>query len=233
MSGACDRLWNVLQGKAEGDSATETATETPLMHVYKCALAYEDSFPVVLRLGYFLLYVTMQAFAIPGTGVLTQLAGALYPFTYAILWVNFCATLGAAASFQVSAHLGGSLIRGLGLHNKVRQFRDDLSNSSTSTADVFKFMVLSRVTPIPNVVINIASPHLQVPFQTFAVSTLFGLLPLNSLHVMSGAMIAKLGRIEVGKEKLLILGLGTLVMVAMVYRFRAAQASRQKALAAE
>ena len=55
---------------------------------------------------------------------------------------------------------------------------DDFKSRLEKVADnkeMFKFMLLSRVTPVPNILVNLASPLLGVPLYIFAPATFFGL----------------------------------------------------------
>ena len=59
-------------------------------------------------------------------------------------------------------------------------------------------MLLARITPvIPNWLVNIASPHVNIPLGTFFVGTFFGVAPLSLIHVSSGAALHEMTSLDV------------------------------------
>jgi len=49
-----------------------------------------------------------------------------------------------------------------------------------------------RVSPVPNWLINLSSPHIGVPLKTFALASFVGAIPLAAVHVYAGTAIHKL-----------------------------------------
>lgn len=189
---------------------------------YKCASSYRQTNEHFLLIGFILTYVTLQSFAIPGPIVLSVLSGALYPFVWAHVLVACCATTGASMCFLLSKILGGGLIRFFKLEKGLVEFQKEVQKNKDH---LFWYLVLSRTTPIPNILINLASPHVGVPLFTFASSTLFGLVPLNCVHIISGGAIAVSGTFEKGPLGLVLLG-GSIATAGFVYkRHRAKKAA--------
>jgi uncharacterized membrane protein YdjX (TVP38/TMEM64 family) len=62
----------------------------------------------------------------------------------------------------------------------IDDFKQRLSKAATPW-DMAKFMLLTRVTPAPNVLVNLASPLLGVPLYIFAPTTMLG-LPLSIIY---------------------------------------------------
>jgi len=98
-------------------------------------------------------------------------------------------------------------------------------------------MLLTRVTPVPNVLVNVASPMVGVPLWIFALTTPLGQFPLNALHVTTGATLAAAaGNPTLVQEKiaqnktlaLYILGGGSfLCAVFVAYKIKMAAAKKK------
>ncbi len=78
-------------------------------------------------------------------------------------------------------------------------------------------MLFLRITPLlPNWVINLSSPVVGVPYKTYLLATLFGLMPANILHINMGAELASMERIGFDFKilfMLLLLGFFALIPV--------------------
>lgn len=77
--------------------------------LWRCASKYKEHNPGFVLASFCIVYITLQAFAIPGPIVLSILSGAIYPFMEAQLLVAFCATTGASLCFLMSYCLGRGL----------------------------------------------------------------------------------------------------------------------------
>ena len=140
-------------------NAKDPATHKTL---YDCASVYRQGNESTLLIGFVLLYVLFQVFAIPGPPlVLSILSGALYPYFFAHGLVAISATCGATISSLISRVLGNGLLSAWGLQSKLEVFRKEVDKNKNM---LFRYMVLSRVTPIPNVVINVR------PFEHFTIN---------------------------------------------------------------
>ena len=56
---------------------------------------------------------------------------------------------------------------------------------------LFTYMLMTRVTPVPNVVVNMASPHLGVPLWMLAVTTPIGQFLFNCVWSSLGMTLGK------------------------------------------
>ncbi len=66
---------------------------------------YIDQHVVTAALIYFLSYVFITAFSIPGAAVVTLLGAALFGFWLSLLLVSFASTIGATLAFLSSRYL--------------------------------------------------------------------------------------------------------------------------------
>jgi len=135
------------------------------------------------------LYISLQSFAIPGPIVLSVLGGALYGFFGGQLIIACCATFGASVCFCLSQFFGRGILHFYKLDSKVEGFEKEVHENK---GRLWLFILLSRLTPVPNVLINMASPLVGVPLTSFSMGTFFGLIPLNILHVTTGMALVTL-----------------------------------------
>ncbi|KAL6008388.1 hypothetical protein ACLOJK_033897 [Asimina triloba] len=72
--------------------------------------SYTSDYPVQVLVGYFVVYIFMQTFMIPGTVFMSLLAGALYGVFKGVVLVVFAATAGASSCFFLSKQIGKPLV---------------------------------------------------------------------------------------------------------------------------
>lgn len=180
-----------------------------------CAQAYQQEHQGYLILGFMLTYVVFHSFAIPGGMCLflNILAGATFPLYIAEGIVMLCATLGAILCFMLSYHIGGGVISVYNLDSMLEDYRQKVNDNRHR---LFMFLVLTRCTPVPAVLINLASPLLGIPIGTFITSTIVGQVPLNTVHILAGYSMAQTGTFEAGSMKWIMIG-GVLVTVYVAF----------------
>ncbi|GJJ73593.1 hypothetical protein EMPS_05951 [Entomortierella parvispora] len=134
-------------------------------------------------------YIALQAFAVPGSVMLSVLGGALFKFWVGLVVVLLCAGIGSLSCYFISLYLGHPIVekyleaRIAKLHEKIESKKDQL----------FFYFAFLRVTPfIPNWFMNVASPHLGIPVTIFFFGTLVGVLPNTLVTVQAGVTLAAL-----------------------------------------
>ena len=178
----CDGVSLSFIVKGAGDPAPT------IMTTWKCAAAYNalhPSYTLALICG---IYVALQTCAIPGPVVLAVVAGGLYGFWGAQLLNAVCAGTGATFCALLSKKWGRGRLRALGMEQKVAQFR---AATMAHEDSLFTYMLMTRVTPVPNVVVNMASPHLGVPLWMLAVTTPIGQFLFNCVWSSLGMTLGK------------------------------------------
>ena len=137
-----------------------------------------------------LLYITLQTFCIPGTILVNAVCGALLGVRVGLPLCVAAGTVGASCCYIMSSVAGtslatyvdGKLSGGKGvpkLRAQVWQNRHDL----------FAYVLFLRLTPIlPNWLINLASPVVKVPLQTFFLATMLGITPQTYISVRFGTL---------------------------------------------
>lgn len=64
-------------------------------------------------------------------------------------------------------------------------------------------LLFLRISPLlPNWFINLASPHLHVPFTTFIIVTIIGLMPANYIHINTGIQLDALVAQGIDNDKI-------------------------------
>lgn len=159
-------------------------------------LKYKDDHYYSVFGAYFATYILLQSLCIPGTLVLSVLAGYLFPFPLALLIISVCSTLGASTFYIViyrhKRHLTRLLSRGddswLARYNDYIQ--EKIKNNRSNSSNLFLCVFLLRATPIfPNWTINLCSPIVNLPLKPFVWGTFFGVVPLSLIHVCTGRIL--------------------------------------------
>jgi uncharacterized membrane protein YdjX (TVP38/TMEM64 family) len=129
-------------------------------------------------------YVVQTAFSLPGAAVLSIGAGAVFGVLEGTLLVVAAATAGAIVAFVVSRTLlrewvvrtfgarTGAIDRGLREHG-------------------LSYLLFLRLVPaFPFFLVNIACGVTGIPLRTYALGTLFGIVPGSLVYVNAGASLA-------------------------------------------
>ncbi|KAJ3370808.1 hypothetical protein GGF31_003834 [Allomyces arbusculus] len=139
--------------------------------------------------AYAVLFTFLQTFAIPGSLMLTLLAGALYPLPLALLLVSTCSAVGASACYILARACGRAVVSRLS-PLRVAAWRREVDRHAH---DLLPYMVFLRVTPLfPNWLVNVTAPHLGVPLRVFCAGTFLGVMPPGFVYVHAGASLQDL-----------------------------------------
>eukprot|EP00658_Telonema_sp_P-2_P004225 TRINITY_DN11588_c0_g1_i1.p1 TRINITY_DN11588_c0_g1~~TRINITY_DN11588_c0_g1_i1.p1 ORF type:complete len:311 (+),score=52.67 TRINITY_DN11588_c0_g1_i1:81-935(+) len=149
-----------------------------------------------------LTYVFLQTLCIPGTVVLNALIGTLVGVAVGVPLAVGLGTAGACCCFTLSSVAGTKLVEsidkkllgGSGLPKirvAVLKYKDEL----------FVYLLFLRLTPVlPNWLVNLASPVVDVPLAPFAAATCFGITPQTYLAVRFGNLVRQLSSSTDGSE---------------------------------
>ncbi|KAG0557148.1 hypothetical protein KC19_11G105900 [Ceratodon purpureus] len=144
---------------------------------------YTDDYKLQVLLGYCTIYIFMQTFMIPGTIVMSLLAGSLFGVVQGMALVIFTATAGASCCYFLSKLIGRPLAMWL-WPDKLHFFTREVAKRRNY---LFNYMLFLRVTPtLPNTFINVCSPIVNIPYPTFLVATVIGLVPATFVTVRAG-----------------------------------------------
>ena len=159
-----------------------TALRNDLLHLQQ---QYDQHPSKVLTL-FFLGYVVLTAFSIPGSLVLTLMAGAIFGTPLGLLLVSLAGTLGALIAFLIARYLLKDYVS----HKFARQFAAINRNLKT---DGVSYLFTLRMIPVsPFVVINLVMGVTTINWYTFVWTTLISMIPGNFLYVFAGRRIGEI-----------------------------------------
>ncbi|KAI3645274.1 hypothetical protein MP228_011438 [Amoeboaphelidium protococcarum] len=135
-------------------------------------------------------YLIKQTFAIPGSGLLNLLAGALFGHLNAWFLVNTLTAVGSTLSYMLSWLFLSEIIERISfLKRQVSKFKGQVETARKNN-DLLTYMLFIRMFPFtPNWLVNIASPHVDVPVWPFFISMLIGTSPYSFITTGSGKML--------------------------------------------
>lgn len=145
-----------------------------------------DEHPAKLLAMFFLGYVLLTAFSIPGSLVLTVMAGAIFGTRLGIFLVSLAGTLGALIAFLISRYL---------LRDYVSQKfhrQSETINQNLKTDGVSYLFTLRMIPVSPFVVINLVMGVTSIHWSTFVWTTLLSMIPGNFLYVFAGRRIGEI-----------------------------------------
>ncbi|KAH8549616.1 snare associated Golgi protein-domain-containing protein [Umbelopsis sp. PMI_123] len=140
-------------------------------------------------LAFFSTYVYLQSFSIPGSMWLSILGGTLFDFWFTLFTVCLCSAIGATIAYFISASLASVfVIRNFG--ERIAKWNEELVHHRKN---MFNYMIVLRIAPLPpNWMVNLGSPHLDVPAGAFFWGTFFGVAAPSFIHVQAGAALDRL-----------------------------------------
>ncbi|CAI9754322.1 unnamed protein product [Fraxinus pennsylvanica] len=164
------------------------------LRVLKDHLAtFAKDYPAKFILGYCSIYIFMQTFMIPGTIFMSLLAGALFGVIRGLFLVVFNATAGASSCYFLSKFIGKPIVNWL-WPEKLKYFQAEIAKRREK---LLNYMLFLRVTPtLPNLFINLASPIVDIPFHTFFLATVLGLIPSSFITVRAGLALGDLKSVK-------------------------------------
>ncbi|KAI6707540.1 hypothetical protein NL676_010502 [Syzygium grande] len=150
---------------------------------------YTSDYTLQVLVGYSMVYIFMQTFMIPGTVFMSLLAGALFGMLKGMALVVFTATAGASSCYFLSKMIGRPIVFSL-WPDKLKFFQAQVAKRRER---LLNYMLFLRVTPtLPNTFINFASPIVDVPYHTFFLATVVGLIPAAYVTVRAGLALGEL-----------------------------------------
>lgn len=145
-----------------------------------------DSRRAALSAAYLLCYVALQCFSIPGTVFLSVLGGTVFGTPRGFALALSAATVGATCAFGLSRALTNGVVAAW-MPQRLAAFRAAFE-AHRKTA--LWWLLFLRLTPVlPNWFINVASPIVGVPVETFVAATFFGVAPATYVCVRAGRML--------------------------------------------
>lgn len=145
------------------------------------AYTAENYFSVMISI--FTIYVFLQTFCIPGTTFVNVVCGCVFGIFVALPMCILAGSTGALSCYLLVHFFGRQKARRC-LGVRLDSFASSVRNNK---ADLFWFLLFLRVSPVlPNWLINIASPLVDVPASVFFFATAIGITPATYIAVSVG-----------------------------------------------
>ncbi len=131
-----------------------------------------------------LAYIVQTAFSLPGAAILSLAAGAIFGVLQGTLFVVAGATIGAILAFLVSRTLLREWV--------VKKFGGRMEGIDRGLRENgLSYLLFLRLVPaFPFFLVNLACGVTGLPLRTYALGTLFGIMPGSLVFVNAGASLA-------------------------------------------
>ncbi|HDZ3739212.1 TPA: TVP38/TMEM64 family protein [Vibrio cholerae] len=147
---------------------------------------YIDAHLLQAALIYFVVYVLLTAFSIPGATVVTLLGAALFGFWLSLLLASFASTIGATLAFLSSRFLLRDWVQA--------KFADKLQTINQGIERDGAFYLLSlRLIPIfPFFLINLVMGLTPISTWRYYWGSQLGMLPGTAVYLNAGTQLAEI-----------------------------------------
>jgi len=139
---------------------------------------------------YFVIYVIVTAVSIPGALILTLLGGALFGFTWGLIFVSFASTLGATLSFLFSRYLLRDWVQ-----KKFSNHLQTINKGMQKDGDIY-LLTLRLIPLFPFFVINLLMGLTKMPIKNYYLFSQLGMLPGTILYVNAGTQLADIQNLQ-------------------------------------
>lgn len=146
--------------------------------------AYIDERFVFAVTLYFVAYIAITAFSIPGAAVVTLLAAALFGFWTSLVLVSFASTIGATLAFLSSRYLLRDWVQ--------TKFATKLSAINQGVQkDGSSYLLSLRLIPVfPFFLINLLMGLTPMSVGRFYITSQIGMLPGTAVYLNAGTQLA-------------------------------------------
>ncbi|HFQ5005631.1 TPA: TVP38/TMEM64 family protein [Vibrio vulnificus] len=141
-------------------------------------------------ISYFVIYVGLTAFSVPGATVVTLLGAALFGFWYSLLLVSFASTIGATIAFLSSRYLLKDWVQA--------RFGDKLSaiNQGVEKDGAFYLFSLRLIPVFPFFLINLLMGLTPISIGRYYLTSQIGMLPGTAVYLNAGTQLADINSLS-------------------------------------
>ncbi len=141
---------------------------------------------ITAAIAYFVIYVIITAFSIPGAAVVTLLGAALFGFVNSLILVSFASTIGATLAFLSSRYLLRDWVQ--------NKFGAKLATINQGVEKDGAFYLFSlRLIPIfPFFLINLLMGLTPISTVRFYLVSQLGMLPGTMVYLNAGTQLASI-----------------------------------------
>ncbi|UUM29738.1 TVP38/TMEM64 family protein [Vibrio japonicus] len=137
-------------------------------------------------LVYFLAYVAITAFSIPGAAVVTLLGAALFGFWVSLFLVSFASTIGATLAFLSSRFLLREWVQSK-FGNKLQAI-----NQGVERDGAFYLFSLRLIPVFPFFLINLLMGLTPISVSRYYLVSQLGMLPGTAVYLNAGTQLAQI-----------------------------------------
>ncbi|WP_039958940.1 TVP38/TMEM64 family protein [Vibrio sinaloensis] len=147
---------------------------------------YIDQNFVIAAATYFIAYVAITAFSVPGAAVVTLLGAALFGFWTSLVLVSFASTIGATLAFLSSRFLLRDWVQS--------KFGDKLNaiNQGVEKDGAFYLFSLRLIPVFPFFLINLLMGLTPISVARFYFVSQLGMLPGTAVYLNAGTQLAQI-----------------------------------------
>lgn len=153
-------------------------------------LDYYQQNALLTPLAFALLYIAVTGLSLPGAGVMTLIAGAIFDLKVGVVLVSFSSTIGASIAFLLARYLFRDLVQ--------RRFASALQpiNRGVEREGAFYLFALRLVPAFPFFAINLAMALTPLRLWTFYWVSQIGMLAGTIVYVNAGSQLGQLESIS-------------------------------------
>ncbi|CAH8546821.1 unnamed protein product [Heterobilharzia americana] len=150
---------------------------------------YQDNYYWQILLLICTVFIFLQSFMIPGSVVCVVLLGYLFPFPVALIIVALCSAIGASLCYLLVGFIGSRVMMHL-FPEKIEICRQTIHRYQNA---MFLCICCLRICPfIPNWLVNVSSPIIDIPLAHFFLGTFVGVVPLSLVFIKAGTVLQEL-----------------------------------------
>jgi uncharacterized membrane protein YdjX (TVP38/TMEM64 family) len=147
---------------------------------------YYATNPIRTGLIFFISYILVTGISLPGAGIMTLAAGAIFGVVWGTILVSFGSVVGATIAFLIARYLFHDYIQ-----NKFKKYLEPINHGIRKEGDHYLFII--RFVPIfPFFIINNLMALTPIKTLNFAVVSQVGMLLPTIIFVNAGTQLAKI-----------------------------------------
>lgn len=142
--------------------------------------------PVKTSLIFFISYILVTGVSLPGAGIMTLAAGAIFGVIWGTVIVSFGSVLGATVAFLVARYLFHDYVQ-----EKFKKYLEPINHGIRKEGDLYLFTI--RLVPIfPFFIVNNLMALTPIKTINFAIVSQIGMLLPTIIFVNAGTQLAKI-----------------------------------------
>ncbi|HAX18148.1 MAG TPA: TVP38/TMEM64 family protein [Actinobacteria bacterium] len=150
---------------------------------------------IISVLIYVVFYIAVSVFTLPGSAIMSVLAGFFYGTAAGILVINIGATCSAVAGFAASRYILGRDIQSR-YSSKLIKFNADMESNGKN------YLITLRIIPVfPFFLVNLLAGVTRIPLRTFIWTTSLGIIPGSFVYAYIGNTGASASSFSDGKTR--------------------------------